>query len=134
MKKHEKTLFQIGEITKILGVTRKTLLVYEDMGLLTPAVKDPESGYRYYSADNMIQIRSIRSLQELGLKLKEIAEYYYDTDNIDAHLQRLTDLRNQLDKNIHILQVRAAKPGDLTAAKPACPGRSAFVRDIRAGM
>ena len=58
MKKHDKTLFQIGEIAKILGVTRKTLLVFEDMGLLTPPFKDPESGYRYYSADNMTQIRA----------------------------------------------------------------------------
>lgn len=126
MKKHDKTLFQIGEITKTLGVTRKTLLVYEDMGLLTPAVKDPDSGYRYYSADNMTQIQSIRSLQRLGLTLKEIAEYYYDTDNIDAHLQRLTDLRNQLDKNIHILQVRVAKPGDLTVRKTSLPRQICF--------
>lgn len=63
MKKHGDSLFQIGETTKIMGVTRKTLLVFEDMGLLTPAVKDEESGFRYYSADNMPQIRSIRSLQ-----------------------------------------------------------------------
>ena len=126
MKKHDKTLFQIGEITKILGVTRKTLLVYEDMGLLTPAFKDPDSGYRYYSADNMTQIRSIRSLQELGLTLKEVAEYYYDTENIDIHLQRLIDLRDQLDKNIHILQVRAAKPGDLTVRKTSLPRQVCF--------
>ena len=83
MKKHDETLFQIGEVTKILGVTRKTLLVFEDMGLLTPAIKDEDSGYRYYSADNMTQIRSIRSLQALGLTLKEVAEYYYDVENID---------------------------------------------------
>ena len=126
MKKHDKKLFQVGEITKILGVTRKTLLVYEDMGLLTPAVKDPDSGYRYYSADNMTQIRSIRSLQELGLTLKEVAEYYYDTENIDVHLQRLIDLRDQLDKNIHILQVRAAKPGDLTVRKTSLPRQVCF--------
>lgn len=126
MKKHDKTLFQVGEITKILGVTRKTLLVYEDMGLLTPAVKDPDSGYRYYSADNMTQIRSIRSLQELGLTLKEVAEYYYDTENIDVHLQRLIDLRDQLDKNIHMLQVRAAKPGDLTVRKTNLPRQVCF--------
>ena len=126
MKKHGKTLFQIGEITKILEVTRKTLLVYEDMGLLTPAVKDPESGYRYYSADNMTQIRSIRSLQALGLTLKEVAEYYHDTENIDVHLQRLTDLRDKLDKNIHILQVRAAKPGDLTVRKTSLPRQVCF--------
>lgn len=40
MKKHDGNLFQIGEVAKILGVTRKTILVYEDMGLLNPAVKD----------------------------------------------------------------------------------------------
>ena len=47
MKKHDDSLFQIGEVTKILGVTRKTLLVYEKAGLLTPAVKDKDSGFRY---------------------------------------------------------------------------------------
>ena len=93
MKKHNEELFQIGEVTKILGVTRKAILVYEDMGLLTPAVKDEESGYRYYSADNMTQIRSIKSLQALGLSLKEVKEYYYDTENMDKHLQRLYELR-----------------------------------------
>ena len=77
MKKQDDHLFKIGEIAKILGITRKTILVYEDMGLLTPAVKDENSGYRYYTADNMTQIRSIRSLQTLGLSLSEIKEYYY---------------------------------------------------------
>lgn len=126
MKKSDKTLFQIGEITKILGVTRKTLLVFENMGLLTPAVKDPVSGYRYYSADNMTQVRAIRSLQELGLTLKEIEEYYYEKGNIDAHLQRLIDLRDKLDKNINTLQVRAAKPGDLTVRKTSLSRQVCF--------
>lgn len=48
MKKYDDNLFKMGEIIKILGVTRKTLLVYENMGLLTPAIKDEQSGYRYY--------------------------------------------------------------------------------------
>ena len=103
MKKHDEALFQIGEVMKIMGITRKTLRVYEDMGLLTPAVKDEESGYRYYSADNMTQIRSLRSLQLLGLSLKEVAEYYYDTENMETHLQRLMDLRATLDRNIQML-------------------------------
>ena len=128
MKKHDEGLFQIGEVTKILGVTRKTLLVFEDMGLLTPAVKDEESGYRYYSADNMTQIRAIRSLQTLGLSLKEVAEYYYDTENIDVHLKRLMDLRSALDKNIQMLQVRAAKQGDLTVRKTTLPRQVCFTR------
>ncbi len=128
MKKHDNTLFQIGEVTKILGITRKTLLVYEEMGLLIPAVKDTDSGYRYYSADNMTQIRSIRSLRSLGLTLKEVKEYYYDMENIDVHLQRLMELRTSLDRNIQMLQVRSAKQGDLTVRKVTLPQQVCFCR------
>ena len=129
MKKYNEQLFQIGEVTKIMGITRKTLLVFEELGLLTPAVKDEHSGYRYYSADNMTQIRSIRSLQSLGLTLKEVAAYYYDVDNIDAHLERLMELRASLDRNIQMLQVRSAKRGDLTVHKTALPRQVCFCRD-----
>lgn len=128
MKKHGDSLFQIGEITKIMGVTRKALLVYEESGLLTPALKDEASGFRYYSADNMTQIRSIRSLQQLGLSLKEVQNYYYDTDNIDIYLKRLLDLRASLDRNIQMLQVRAAKQGDLTVRKTVLPRQVCFCR------
>lgn len=128
MKKHDPSLFQIGEVTKIMGITRKTLLVYEDMGLLTPAVKDEESGYRYYSADNMTQIRSIRSLQALGLSLKEVGEYYYAPDKIDAYLQRLMELRSVLDKNILRLQARSAKQGELIVRRTSLPRQVCFCR------
>ena len=126
MKNVDKSLFKIGEVTKIIGVTRKALLVFEEMGLLTPAFKDEDSGYRYYSADNMTQIRSIRSLQSLGLTLKEVAEYYYDTENIEAHLQRLMELRAALDRNIQMLQVRSAKRGDVTVRKTTLPRQVCF--------
>ena len=128
MKKYDENLFQIGEVVKIMGVTRKALLVYEEMGLLEPAIKDKDSGYRYYSADNMTQIKAIRSLQTFGLTLKEVKEYLYDSDNIDEHLKRLTDLRSMLDKNIQILQVRAAKRGDLTVHKTFLQSQVCFVR------
>ena len=131
MKKHDDSLFQIGEVTKILGVTRKALLVYENMGLLTPAVKDESSGFRYYSADNMTQIRSIRSLQALGLSLKEVAEYYYNTENMDRLLQRLYELREMLDRNIQMLQVRSAKHGDFTVHKTVLPRQVCFCRKYR---
>lgn len=131
MKKQDETLFKIGEVTKILGVTRKTLLVFEEMGLLNPTVKDKESGYRYYSADDMTQIRSIRSLQALGLSLKEVVEYYHDTENIDVYLQRLMDLRASLDRNIQILQVRSAKRGDLTVRKTILPRQVCFCRQYQ---
>lgn len=131
MKKYGDNLFQIGEAAKIVGVTRKTLLVYEDMGLLIPAVKDKNSGFRYYTADNMTQIRSIRSLQTLGLSLKEVAEYYYDMENMDKHLQRLLELRATLDRNIQMLQVRSAKQDDLTVHSTSLPRQVCFCRQYQ---
>ena len=128
MKKHDSSLFQIGEVAKTLGVTRKTLLVYEEMGLLTPSVKDGDSGYRYYTPDDITQVRSIRSLQTLGLSLKEIKEYFYDTEKLDVHLQRLLELRATLDRNIQILQDRLSKPGDLTVRKTTLPRQVCFCR------
>ena len=128
MKKHGEQLFKIGEVTKILGVTRKAILGYEEMSLLTPAIKDEVSGYRYYSADNMTQIRSIRSLQDLGVPLKEIAAYYYDTENLDVYLEHLMELRAILDRNIQMLQVRSAKRGDFTVHKTSLPQQVCFCR------
>ena len=128
VKKYDESLFRIGEVTKILGVTRKALLVYEAKGLLTPAVKDEESGFRYYSADNMTQICSIRGLQSLGLSLKEVADYYDDSENIALNLDRLLKLRAALDKNIQMLQVRSAKPGDLTVHTATLPRQVCFCR------
>lgn len=128
MKKYDDNLFQIGEATKLLGVTRKTLLVYEEMGLVVPAVKDQKSGFRYYSADNITRIRSIRSLHSLGLSLKEIAEYYNDINNADKHLRRLLELRAILDKNIQMLQVRSTKQGDFTIRSTMLPRQVCFCR------
>lgn len=125
MKKQDDHLFKIGEIAKILGITRKTILVYEEMGLLTPAIKDENSGYRYYTADNMTQIRS---LQTLGLSLSEIKEYYHDSKNLDHYLARLMDLRAALDRNIQLLQVRAAKPGDLSIHRVRLPKQVCYCR------
>ena len=126
MKKHDESLLKIGEIAKLTEVTRKTLLVYEEMGLLTPALKDEDSGYRYYTVDNMTQIRSIRSLQTLGLSLSEIKEYYYDSKNITHHLERLMELRAALDRNIQLLQVRTTKPGDMSVHHVLLPRQVCF--------
>lgn len=128
MKNREPGLFQIGEVARFVGVTRKIILNYEAQGLLPPALQDEESGYRYYTADNITQVRAIRALQSLGLTLQEVREYYYDTANIEAHLKRLTDLRATLDRNIQLLQVRAAKPGELPVRWATLPRRVCFAR------
>lgn len=109
-------LFQIGEVIKIVGknITRRIILNYEDKGLIIPAKKDLKSGYRFYSADNIMQIKSIRAFQSFGLSLKECKDYYYDKNNIEKYIHRLTKLRDTIDRNIQQLHIRAIKDNELT--------------------
>lgn len=128
MVKPSQNLFQIGETAKFLDVSRKMILNYEELGLLVPAYKDEASGYRYYTVDNFTQIRSIRSLQSLGLSLSEIKEYYYDVNNIEEQIKRFTELRAVLDKNIQLLQARASKKGEMTVRHTVLPKQVCFCR------
>ena len=113
MDQTDKNLFQIGEVTKALGVTRRMLINYEELGLLTPAVRHDNRGFRYYSADNMVHIRIIRTLQDLGLSLPEIRSYFDDTTHLDEQISRLILLRSQLDQYIAQLKLRQIHPSDL---------------------
>jgi len=133
MDKHDGRLFQIGEVVKILGVTRRMVLHYEEMGLLEPDFKDEKTGYRYYTANNMVQIRYIRSLQDAGLSLKEIKEYRDETESLDRYINRLMELRAALDRNIQSLQERAAKKGDLSVHRVILPRQVCFCREFPYG-
>lgn len=128
MANTDPSLFQIGEAARLMEVTRKMILNYENLGLLTPAYRDEASGYRYYSAENLTQIRSIRGLQGMGLSLQEVRGYYRDTASLDECIKRLTELREQLDRNIRLLQIRAARRGDMTVWQVTLPAQVCFCR------
>ena len=96
----------MGEVTRALGITRRMLINYEDLGLVKPAFKDGNRGFRYYSTDNIVHIRLIRTLQNLGLSLTEIRNYFDDTTHLNEQIDRLVRLRSQLDQYIAQLQLR----------------------------
>jgi DNA-binding transcriptional MerR regulator len=64
-------MFSIGEFAKVGTVSVRTLRLYDEMGLLHPARVDPETGYRYYAADQLRQLNRIIALKELGLTLAQ---------------------------------------------------------------
>ncbi len=130
MEYTEKDLFQIGKVTKALGVTRRMLIHYEELGLLTPAIKHDGHGFRYYSADNMVHIRLIRALQNLGLSLAEIRSYFDNTASLDEQIDRLVLLRNQLDQYIAQLRLRQSKTDEPEIHQITLPGFTAFCRDF----
>ncbi len=130
MEHMEKNLFQIGEVTKVLGVTRRMLINYEELGLVTPAVRHDNRGFRYYSADNIVHIRLIRTLRNLGLSLSEIRSYFDDTTHLDEQISRLELLRNQLNQYIEQLHLRQAKVIEPEIHHVMLPGFTAFCREF----
>lgn len=96
----ERFLFTIREAAHACGVGRTTLLRMEECGFLTPYRIDPNTGYRYYDAQNIAQIGQYQLLQELGLSRKEITDIYYQ--NIDV-TKFISDKRAALTRLQHLL-------------------------------
>ena len=39
----------MGRFAQVVGLSRKALRVYNELGILVPEHVDPQSGYRYYN-------------------------------------------------------------------------------------
>ena len=67
-------LFTIGQFSAIHGVTKKTLMWYDEIGLLKPAVIG-ENGYRYYTYLQSPTLEIILMLRELNVSIPEILTF-----------------------------------------------------------
>jgi len=67
-------MFKIGEFSRFSQVTVKTLRHYDNLGLLKPAKVHRFTGYRYYSASQLLRLNRILALKDLGLSLDQIAQ------------------------------------------------------------
>jgi DNA-binding transcriptional MerR regulator len=66
-------MFKISEFSRLSQVPAKTLRYYAEIGLFEPAKVDPFTGYRYYTAAQLIDLNRILALKALGLSLEQIA-------------------------------------------------------------
>lgn len=93
-------MFKIGEFSRLCQVPVSALRYYADIGLLSPAQIDSQSGYRYYSAEQLPLIYRILALRDLGLTLDQIALLLRDnlpSEQIRGMLRlRQAELRQQL--------------------------------------
>ena len=67
--------FRIGELSKIAGITVRTIRYYEELGLLRDQ-KRTESKHRRYSERDLVYIKRIQQLKSYGLTLNEIIEIF----------------------------------------------------------
>ncbi|WP_410453066.1 MerR family transcriptional regulator [Paenibacillus alvei] len=63
----------IQEVTKQTGITVRTLRYYDQIGLLNPSAKTA-GGHRIYSEDDLMKLKHIQFLKQMGFRLQEIDE------------------------------------------------------------
>jgi DNA-binding transcriptional MerR regulator len=99
-------LLTIGRFSRMCWLSVKALRLYDETGLLHPAHVDPETNYRYYSADQAPVARAIAMLRTLDLPLAEITALVTESDpekvraRLDAHRAVLED---RIDRHRHML-------------------------------
>lgn len=91
-------MYKIGDFSRLCQVSVKTLHHYDDVGLLRPAWVDRDSGYRFYRAVQVAQVRRIRNLRALGFSLEQIAEVLDDHATSHSLLDVLHAKRQELEQ------------------------------------
>lgn len=82
--------YSIQQLSRLSGVTTRTLRWYDEIGLLKPS-RVAESGYRYYSGAEVDRLQDILYYRALGVELAQIKECL-DNPSFD----RLAALRSHL--------------------------------------
>lgn len=62
----------IGEIAEYFGISRKAIRLYEKKAIIKPVEVDAQTGYRYYSTEQIKQLNALLELKALGFSLEEI--------------------------------------------------------------
>lgn len=72
-----KNYISISEMAKLHGITRQTLIHYDNIDLFKPAKVD-DNGYRYYCKHQIPYLREICFLKSLGINLKDIHQHFQE--------------------------------------------------------
>ena len=87
----------VQQVSKLTGVSVRTLHHYDEIGLLKPT-KITDAGYRLYDEEALRKLHSILFFRELEFPLKQIREFL-DDPNFDP--------REALADQIRLLEMRA---------------------------
>lgn len=85
MMKHDpsgdptRDLYLIGEVSRIGGVSQRSLRHYDELKIIEPDVIG-ENGYRYYSRKTMLKIPVVNYLKSMGFTLEDISRISQSSD------------------------------------------------------
>jgi MerR family transcriptional regulator, thiopeptide resistance regulator len=89
-------MFTVKQLSKMAGVTPRTLHHYDDIGLLKPS-RVGDNGYRYYGEEALLKLQQILFYRELDFPLEEIRRIMgrRDFDVLGALQSHKEALQNQ---------------------------------------
>ena len=93
--------YAIGEISRLVELSQRTIRYYEEIGLLH-SVRRIENGKRVYTDNDVRRLKFIRRLKVLGLSLAEMVE-------LEKIYRKQRNNREILPKLLEILDERAAQ-------------------------
>lgn len=99
-------MMTVAQVSKLTGVSVRTLHHYDQIGLLKPS-RITEAGYRLYDQAALERLQLILLFRELEMPLKEIAGILdapdFDREQVLTAQIRLLELKQQQIKNLLIL-------------------------------
>ena len=101
MAKMDAGTYPIGEISRLVDLSQRTIRYYEEIGLLH-SVRRIENGKRVYTDDDVRRLKFINRLKVLGLSLAEMVE-------LEKIYRKQRNNREILPKLLVILDERAAQ-------------------------
>jgi len=93
--------YAIGEISRLVGLSQRTIRYYEEIGLLH-SVRRIENGKRVYTDSDVRRLKFISRLKVLGLSLAEMVD-------LEKIYRKERNNREILPKLLQILEERAAQ-------------------------
>ena len=116
--------YSIQELSRLSGVTTRTLRWYDQIGLLKPS-RVAESGYRYYGPAEVDRLQDILFYRALGVELARIKECLDDPSfnrlaALQSHLAALEAERTRLDALIQSVRdtIRCEERNEIMSDEP----------------
>ncbi len=91
--------YTVKGLSKLSGVSVRTLHYYDEIGLLKPKFKG-QNNYRYYKEEQLLRLQQILFFRELGFSLNDIQKLLSqsDFDNVDALQAHRKILENEITR------------------------------------
>lgn len=105
-------MYKIGEFSKIVDVSVRTLRFYDQLGVLEPSNIDNFTGYRYYTDDDITECDLIKLLKSVGFTLEEIILY-----KSDLNKNILEQKQKEILEEINMLKKRYKRISDIKEEK-----------------